>query len=173
MTVAARSLLLAALVLAAIPALPQAGNESRIYSDFRREAEELQSCKSFKFGSVASCAQTLITGQPMHIAVGSIAPQNGIAAGLAFIEHKNLANEWRLNWNLDAVASGNGSWRAGAYMKAYRQPGGKIVVVFPGASGPKNSGPLYRTAPLFNLYAETTSLNRIYYYGLGPNTLAA
>lgn len=173
MTAAARSLLFATLALAALPALPQSGNESRIHSDFRREAEELQACKSFKFGSIASCAQTLATGQPMHIAVGSIAPQNGVAAGLAFVEHKNFANEWRLNWNLDAVASGNGSWRAGAYMKAYRQPGGKIVVVYPGASGPKNSAPLYRTAPLFNLYAETTSLNRIYYYGLGPNTLAA
>ncbi|MBN9615886.1 MAG: hypothetical protein BGO25_17295 [Acidobacteriales bacterium 59-55] len=174
MIAVARSLLLfATFGLAVLPALPQSGNESRIHSDFRREAEELQACKSFKLGSIASCAQTLATGQPMHIAVGSIAPQNGIAAGLAFVEHKNFANEWRLNWNLDAVASGNGSWRAGAYMKAYRQPGGKIVVVFPGASGPKKSAPLYRTAPLFNLYAETTSLNRIYYYGLGPNTLAA
>ncbi len=168
-----RSLLLATLVLAALPVLAQSGNESRIHSDFRREGEELQACKSFKFGSIASCAQTLVTGQPMHIAVGSIAPQNGVAAGLAFVEHKNFANEWRLNWNLDAVASGNGSWRAGAYMKAFRQPGGKIIVVYPGASGAKKSAPLYRTAPLFNLYAETTSLNRIYYYGLGPNTLAA
>ena len=173
MTALARSFLLSTLILAALPALSQAGNESRIHSDFRREGEELQSCKSFKFGSIASCAQTLVTGQPMHIAVGSLAPQNGVAAGLAFVEHKNFANEWRLNWNLDAVATGNGSWRAGAYMKAFRQPGGKIIVVYPGASGPKNSAPLYRTAPLFNLYAETTSLNRIYYYGLGPNTLAA
>src|SRR6185437_7042352 len=116
------------------------------------------------------CAQTLVTGQPMHIAVGSLAPQNGIAAGAAFVEHKDFANEWRLNWDFDAVGSGNGSWRAGAYLKAFRQPGGKIVVV----SGPsKNTNPLYRTAPLFNLYAETTSLNRIYFYGLGPDTLPA
>jgi hypothetical protein len=168
MTATMRSLLLAVLALAALPSLAQSGNESRIHSDFRREAEELQSCKTFQFGSLASCAQTLVTGQPMHIAIGSLAPQNGVAAGLAFVEHKNYANEWRLNWNLDAVATGNGSWRAGAYMKAYRQPGGKIIVVS-GAS--KNSSPLYRTAPLFNLYAETTSLNRIYFYGLGPNTL--
>lgn len=168
MTATMRSLLLAVLALAALPSLAQSGNESRIHSDFRREAEELQSCKTFQFGSLASCAQTLVTGQPMHIAIGSLAPQNGVAAGLAFVEHKNYANEWRLNWNLDAVATGNGSWRAGAYMKAYRQPGGKIIVVS-GAS--KDSSPLYRTAPLFNLYAETTSLNRIYFYGLGPNTL--
>lgn len=170
MTATMRSLLLAVFALATFPAFAQSGNESRIHSDFRREAEELQSCKTFQFGSLASCAQTLVTGQPVHIAIGSLAPQNGVAAGLAFVEHKNYANEWRLNWDLDAVASGNGSWRAGAYMKAYRQPGSKIIVV----SGPsKNSGPLYRTAPLLNLYAETTSLNRIYFYGLGANTLPA
>jgi hypothetical protein len=173
MTAYLRSLLLATIALSVIPVPAQSGNESRIHSDFRREGEALKSCKSFNFSSLASCAETLATGQPMHIAVGSIAPQNGIAAGLAFVEHKNFSNEWRLNWNLDAVASGNGSWRAGAYMKAYRQPGGKIIVVYPGASAKANTSPLYRTAPLFNLYVETTSLNRIYYYGLGPNTLAA
>ncbi|GGG80440.1 hypothetical protein [Edaphobacter dinghuensis] len=170
MTNLTRPLLLAALILAVLPAQSQSGNEGRIHSDFRREGEQLQSCKTFNFGSLANCAETLVTGQPMHIAVGSLAPQNGTAAGLAFVEHKDYANEWRLNWDLDAVGSGNGSWRAGAYMKAFRQPGGKIIVV----AGPsKNTNPLYRTAPLFNLYAETTSLNRIYFYGLGPNTLPA
>lgn len=172
MTVLTRSLFIASLVLATLPAYSQSGNESRIHSDFRREGEALQPCKTFKFGSLADCAQTLVTGQPMHIAVGSLAPQNGIAAGVAFVEHKDYANEWRLNWDLDAVASGNGSWRAGAYMKAFRQPGGKIIVVS-GTSASKSTNPLYRTAPLFNLYAEATSLNRIYFYGLGPNTLPA
>jgi hypothetical protein len=174
MTTLPRALLLVALALPALSALAQSGNEGRVHSDFRREGEALQSCKSFTFGSISSCAETLVTGQPMHIAVGSIAPQNGIAAGLAFVEHKDLANEWRLNWNVDAVVSGNRSWRAGAYMKAYRQPGGKIVVVHPtGNTPPKKQNPLYRTAPLFNFYVETTSLNRLYYYGLGPNTLPA
>jgi hypothetical protein len=174
----ARSFLIArfALVVIAVgvlPSLAQSGNESRVHSDFRREGEALQSCKTFTFGSLASCAETAATGQPMHLAVGSLAPQNGVAAGLAFVEHKDLVSEWRLNWDLDAVASGNGSWRAGAYMKAYRQPGGKIIVVYPGATSPPKHNPLYRTAPLFNLYAETTSLNLIYYYGLGPDTLPA
>jgi hypothetical protein len=172
----ARSFLIArfALVVIAVgvlPSLAQSGNESRVHSDFRREGEALQSCKTFTFGSLASCAETAATGQPMHIAVGSLAPQNGFAAGLAFVEHKDLVSEWRLNWDLDAVASGNGSWRAGAYMKAYRQPGGRIIVVYPGATSPPKHNPLYRTAPLFNLYAESTSLNLIYYYGLGPHTL--
>ncbi len=56
-------------------------------------------------GSLAGCGQTLVTGQPMHIAVGSLAPQNGTAFGLAFVEHTDLQSRWRLNYNLDAVAS--------------------------------------------------------------------
>ncbi|WP_348267207.1 hypothetical protein P8936_15535 [Edaphobacter paludis] len=174
----ARSLLITRLALVVIalgvvPSLAQSGNESRVHSDFRREGEALQSCKTFTFGNLANCAETAATGQPMHVAVGSLAPQNGVAAGLAFVEHKDFISDWRLNWDLDAVASGNGSWRAGSYMKAYRQPGGKIIVVYPGTTSPPKHNPLYRTAPLFNLYAETTSLNLIYYYGLGPHTLPA
>lgn len=172
---ASKRLLFVCLALATSRAIAQSGNESRVHSDFRREGEALQACKKFSFGSIADCAETLVTGQPMHIAVGSLAPQNGTAAGLAFVEHKDLADEWRFTWDIDAVATGNGSWRAGAYMKAYRQPGGKIVVVFPGAGTPppRPQAPLYRTAPLFNLYAEATSLNLLYYYGLGPHTVPA
>ena len=163
-----RQALLLVVLLASQVALGQAGNESRIYSDFRREGEELQPCKSFSFGNVASCAQTLVTGQPLHIAVGSLAPQNGFAAGLAFVEHKDFSNEWRATLNTDAVATGNGSWRAGAYVKAFRLGGGPIVVV----NGPgKKQAPFFHVSSLFNVYAETTSLNRIYFYGLGPNTL--
>jgi hypothetical protein len=162
-----RALLLVVLLVSQV-ALGQAGDESRIHSDFRREGEELQPCKSFSFGNVASCAQTLVTGQPLHIAVGSLAPQNGFAAGLAFVEHKDFSNEWRATLNTDAVATANGSWRAGAYVKAFRLGGGPIVVV----NGPgKKQAPFFHVSSLFNVYAETTSLNRIYFYGLGPNTL--
>jgi len=105
---------------------------------------------------LTDCGQTLVMGQPMHIAVGSLAPQNGFAAGLAFVEHKNFSNEIRTTYDIDALATPNGSWRAGGYMKAYRQPGGFT----------------YRPAPRLNLYAQSTSLKRVDYYGLGPNHLA-
>ncbi|HEY4358655.1 MAG TPA: hypothetical protein VGN16_23110 [Acidobacteriaceae bacterium] len=91
----------------------------------------------------------------MHIAVGSLAPQNGFAAGLAFVEHKNFANEVRTSIDIDALASSNGSWRAGTYIKAYRQPGGNT----------------YGAAPLLNLYSQSISLSRVDFYGLGPNTI--
>ncbi|WP_158752070.1 hypothetical protein [Acidobacterium sp. S8] len=142
------------LLLAAAPAYPQnsSTDESRLHRDFRVEKEALGACTKFDFGSLTDCGQTLVMGQPMHITVGSLAPQNGIAAGLAFVEHKNFANEWRVNWDIDAQASSNGSWRAGGYMKAYRLPGGMT----------------YRVAPLFNFYSQSISLNRVDYYGLGP-----
>src|SRR5579859_7373879 len=157
------------------------GNQGRIASDFMREGEQLQNCKHFDLRSIASCAQALFTAQPVHIALGSLAPQNGFAVGLAFVEHKNCPDasartphpfcptEWRFTWNADAVVTPNGSWRAGAYMKAFRLGGGAIHVNEGSAKG-KLTAPLFHSAPLFNLYAQAISLNKIYYYGLGPDT---
>jgi hypothetical protein len=153
-----------------------AGNESRLHSDFRREwlelhpcrEQEVKPCNPFSFGHLAGTAQTLVTGQPLHIALGSLAPQNGFAFGLAFVEHKNYANHWRTTFNTDAVATPNGSWRAGAYAKAFRLDSRKIVVV----QGPgTKQGSFFNVSPLFNLYAESTSLNHLDFYGLGPDTI--
>ena len=162
------------LMLAVATAHALAQDESRLHRDFRVEGEALAACKKFDFGSLTSCGQTLVMGQPMHIAVGSLSPQNGFGAGLAFVEHKDYANEWRATWNADAVATPNGSWRAGFYMKAYRLGGGTIRPVFPTAGTPvKKTGPLFNAAPLLNFYFQAESLNRVDYYGLGPNTTPA
>ena len=140
--------------LASVTAAAQATgmNESRLHRDFRVEKASLASCT--KLAKLMDCGQTLVTGQPIHVAVGSLAPQNGVGFGLAFVEHRNLANEWRASWDVDAVATPNSSWRAGGYMKAFRLPGGFV----------------YRTAPFINLYSQSISLNRVDYYGLGPDT---
>jgi len=152
--------ILGALTLAMLPhrALTQSNppdmNEGRLHRDFRVEKESLAACGHFNFGSLTDCGQTLVLGQPLHIAVGSIAPQNGFAAGLSFVEHKNFANEIRTTYNIDAVASPSGSWRTGGYMSLYRQPGGFT----------------YTAAPLLNLYSQSISLKRVDFYGLGPNS---
>jgi len=160
------------LSIATAPALAQ--DESSIHRDFRVEGEALAACKHFDFGDLTSCGQTLVMGQPLHIAVGSLSPQNGFGAGLAFVEYKDYSNEWRSTWNADAVATPNGSWRAGFYMKAYRLGGGPIHVVFPGPGAPtKKTEPLFNAAPLLNFYFQSESLNRVDYYGLGPNTTPA
>ena len=49
----------------------------------------------FAFKTIGDCADQLFTGQPIHIAVGSIAPQNGFAAGLAYVGHKTTTSESR------------------------------------------------------------------------------
>ncbi len=136
---------------------PAGMNESRLHRDFRVEGESLKKCAQFNLGGLMDCGQTLVMGQPMHVALGSIAPQNGFAAGLAFVEHKNFANEVRTSYDIDGVATLSGSWRAGAYAKLYRQPGGFT----------------YRPAPLVNLFAQAISLKRADYYGLGPDTTQA
>jgi hypothetical protein len=154
-------------VLAAAPALAQ--NESRLHRDFRVEGEALKVCTKFSFGNLTDCGQTLVMGQPVHLAIGSLPPQNGLGFGLAFVEHKNFASEWRANWDMDAVAASNGSWRAGGYMKAYRLPGGTLHMTFPGAH--KSAGPpLFGSAPLFNFYSQSISLAHVDYYGLGQDT---
>jgi hypothetical protein len=69
----------------AAPAHPQ---ESQLHADFRGEGDRLRSsCSGFELKSLGSCAEVLFTDHPVHIAVGSIAPQNGVGAGAAFVEH--------------------------------------------------------------------------------------
>ena len=55
---------------------------------------------------IVGCAEVLFTGQPLHIAVGSIAPQNGFGAGLAYVGHKDTDN-WSTSWSADAIGSSN------------------------------------------------------------------
>ena len=50
--------------------------ESQLGAEFRRERESFQkNCAQFKF---IGCGEVLFTGHPLHIAVGSIAPGNGL-----------------------------------------------------------------------------------------------
>ena len=156
------------------------GDESRVQSDFCREWLALHPCRqqlakpcsSFTLGHLSDIGQTLVLGQPLHIALGSLAPQNGFAAGLAFVEHKDFQNEWRLTTSTDAVATPNGSWRAGSYLTAYQLPQShQVIGVVMGTPTARQETPSVQIAPVFNIYAEATSLNLLYYYGLGPNSL--
>jgi hypothetical protein len=144
--------------------------ESRLGADFRGEGERLStSCTGgFNFGKLASCAETLFTDHPLHIAVGSLAPGNGFAGGVAMEGHWTTLN-WRNSWNVDALASSNGSWRAGAYLTAVwiRRP--KIVVTTGDASTGKSNLAIDEQA-VFHFYAENTSLNKVAFFGLGPDT---
>jgi hypothetical protein len=95
--------------------------------------------------------QLLFTDHPLHIAVGSIAPQNGFGAGGAYVGHYTPNELWRTSWDADAIATDNGSWRAGFYYKAIHTPIEKIKVIT------TTSGP----APKTNLRASLTRLQSL------------
>lgn len=121
------------------------------------------------FKHIAGCAEVLFTGQPIHIAVGSIAPQNGFAAGVAYLGHKDTS-DWSTSWTADAVASNNASWRAGVYLKFVDTRLKKMKPHFgTPPAGTTDSNP-YPEQPVLNLYAQSISLNKITFFGLGPDT---
>lgn len=140
--------------------------ETQLGADFRKEGEALKKdCSSFT--SLAGCAQDLFTDHPLHIAVGSLAPQNGFGFGPAFVAHLTPNESWRLSWDLDAIATPQGSWRAGAYMTAVWDRHGKIVV---NTNPTKKSNLTVSEYPVFHVYAQGTSLNKVTYFGEGPDT---
>jgi hypothetical protein len=126
------------------------------------------SCGAFTIKVVPDCVEELFTGQPVHIAVGSIAPQNGFGAGVAYVGHKNTDN-WRISWDADAVGSINGSWRAGAYMK-FVHSGQPLIGHHLGSQNVKRNWTELPEHTVLGLYAQAISLNKITYFGLGPGT---
>ena len=146
--------------------------ETRLGADFRGEGDRLAgSCSSFSFSALGSCAEVLFTDHPLHIAVGSLAPQNGIGVGAAMVGHWTTVN-WRNSWDVDAVGSPNGSWRAGGYLTLVHISRPKITVSTgapSGRSAPKSNLEVQEQL-VFHVYAETTSLQKINFFGIGPNT---
>lgn len=153
--------------------------EGALHADFRREGERVSdACGSFSLKAVPGCAIALFTDHPLHIAAGSMPPQNGFGLGGAFVTAKNTTN-WRMSWDVDAVGATSGSWRAGGYMKIVHTPAVVIHPILPtsggssgGAPEKKKKKPTLGVHPytVFNLYAQTISLNKLNFFGLGNDT---
>jgi hypothetical protein len=152
--------------------------ESALHADFRGEDQRMtEACKISGIKAVPGCAIELFTDHPLHITVGSMPPQNGLGLGAAFVAGKNTKT-WRMTWDLDAVGSFNGSYRAGGYMKMIHTPPQPIKVLQPIAPGTAATDSKSSTrSPNFvhpytvlNLYAQTISLNELFYFGLGNNS---
>ena len=158
--------------------------EGMLQAEFRREGERASdACKDFSFKTVPGCAIELFTDHPLHIAAGSLPAQNGFGLGGAFVADKNT-KDWRLTWDVDAVGSTNGSWRAGGYMKLIHTPNEPVVVIMPVVPKPGESAqpkkpvkkpPINLVHPytVFNLYAQSISLNKLYFFGLGNDSALA
>ncbi|MGC2161530.1 MAG: hypothetical protein WA634_06470 [Silvibacterium sp.] len=155
-----------------LPAAVSFAQESRTHADFRGEATRFkQSCEDFSMKKVPGCAELLFTDHPLHIAVGSIAPQNGFGAGGAYVGHWTPNELWRTSWDADAIASDNASWRAGFYYKAIHTPIEKISVITTSSGPAPRSNLSVHPYTVFNVYAQSISLDQLFYYGLGPNSL--
>lgn len=147
-------------------------HETLLHQDFRHEIDHIkEACGSFVFKAFGGCAAELVTDHPLHIALGSIAPQNGFGFGLAFVAHKTPNDNWRLSWDLDAVGARSGAWRAGGYMKIIHIPTTKFVTVYPGGEGAskkkKSKEPKIHPYTVFNIYAQNISLPKLPFFGLG------
>ncbi|HET7106840.1 MAG TPA: hypothetical protein VFI38_08520 [Candidatus Acidoferrum sp.] len=131
-----------------------------------------ESCLDFQIKTVPSCAELLFTGKPLHIAVGSLSPQNGFGAGAAYVGFLTPTEMWRPSWNADAVATGNGSWRAGVYFKFVHTPAFRTTVHY-GKPKIKSNLTELPEHTVFNAYVQAISLNKLSFFGLGPLTTEA
>src|SRR5262249_57605097 len=89
-----------------IMAGPVRAKEGSLEGELRREGESFKAnCAKFSLKSLPGCAEVLFLGHPLHIAVGSVAPQNGFGFGPAFVRRWNPNNDWRLSLNAAGVGS--------------------------------------------------------------------
>lgn len=144
-------------------------DEGRMHADFRTEGERFTGTCKFQVSKIAGCAALLLTDHPLHVAVGSIAPQNGFGVGGAFVTHFTPNEDWRISWNSDAVGAVGGAWRAGTYLKIISTP---IEPPRPvaHASASAVAGLSDFEHPIISAYGQVISLPTVFFFGLGPDS---
>jgi hypothetical protein len=129
---------------------------------------------------VPGCLENLFHGNKgLYASFQNLPPGNGFALGAALKDSELNLTHWRLNYQIDAQGSVNGSWTAGGLLTMKLSPAEskqekpRTVVVYEPV--PKHLPELgeNETKLLINAYAFHTSLNQVTYYGIGPETLLA
>ena len=160
-------LLAAASLAAQTPAAAPQG-ESAFHAELRREGNRVrESCSAFTLKKISDCAIELATDHPLHVTFGTLAPQNGIGFGPALAMHYTPNENWRLNWSADVVGAISGAWRAGGYLKIVRT-GVELPTVSSGPAASSHAG--IHAYPVIDVYAQTISLPKLAYFGLGPSS---
>jgi hypothetical protein len=179
-TALAGLMLLASTSASGQPAPPSPPKEKGAFAEaLGKEAEKIkESCSTRGWKVIGTCAATLATAQPLHIAFGNLAPQSGLGLGLALVGHKNLETKpFRLYGSADGVVTPGGSWRAGAYMNVdrVRKVGPDLIGVEHGtaaaAANAAGTGAIDDFVPtVYSAYVQSTSLDRLLFFGLGPDS---
>jgi hypothetical protein len=147
-----------------------AGQQSQLGAEFSLQAKRIAAACTPALSALAKCPIEFLTDHPIHLAIGSLAPQNGFAFGPAFVTH--FYNEHRdISVNADVVAAPAGAWRGGVYFKAVLTPVAETVVVPIGAApADVPEGIVIHPYPIIDGYVQTTSLHTVFFFGLGPDT---
>jgi hypothetical protein len=142
--------------------------EGAFQAELRREGERLrEKCSELNLKQLGNCAVALATDHPLHLTLGTLAPLNGVGFGPALVMHHTPNENWRLNWSADFAGAFSGAWRTGAYFKAVRTAVQAPVL---GGAGTSSSDVGIHPYPVFDGYAQTLSLPKLAYYGIGPDT---
>ncbi|HMJ86736.1 MAG TPA: hypothetical protein VK504_26340 [Vicinamibacterales bacterium] len=158
-------------LLCAVPLRAQQPTPAEVAAEDPAD-EKGKIAKNCLFKHVVGCLEVLFTGQPLHIAVGSLPPQNGFAYGLAYVGRKDTkSGNWRISWNGDAALSSSRSWRGGLYVNFVDSRISQAEVDM--GTGNANMADIraYIEQPVYTLYVQTISLNKLTMFGLGPETL--
>jgi hypothetical protein len=116
------------------------------------------------------CGTAIFSGNKgIYPSIATFPPLNELALGAVVKNNELPTKNWRLSFQINAQASFNSSWTAGAFMKMQRgaSKAQKPTVV----TGLPTTTDRGKTETLvLNLYAFHTSLRELTYFGIGPLT---
>lgn len=148
---------------------PATRDENQLAAEWRLQRGHIAESCAPRAAALFKCPAEFLTDHPIHLAVGSLAPQNGFAVGPAFVTHRPSETS-DMSWNADAVRSANGSWRAGVYFKLVLTKVPETEVVPIGSADAAAAAITLRPYPIVDAYVQSESLRTIHFFGLGPDS---